>query len=435
MSLLKTLFDKRSVAYNRLMELGKSQETQEERNNFDACYKELEDLDAKIEVEVKLTEARGKEGELRARLAEFDSSIIDPSIALGGSGGAGVKPGEQRNAAGKFEFRGLQFETKEEIRAYAEMECFRSFIKYGERGVNSLPQELRALSASDFSAGGATTAPKAFMAKLLQNVDALTEMGRLVTTEYVEKAESLGVVSLDSDFTDDAKLGENETAAEDNLGFGEREMKPNRFGKRVKVSRELLVRTTRDIEDLIIKRLDAALARTKEKKLILGSGAGEPLGLMVANNDGIPTSRDVAAAGASAVDFDSALDMIYKVPTQYHAQSAFYFNPAVVKAYRKLKATTNDYLWQDAVRAGEVPTLHGFPVRKSEYMPGTITTGLYTGLFGDLGSAYTWVNAWENFFRRADELYLEANQVGFFSHVYFDGAPVLAEAVARIKQP
>jgi len=433
------LWEERKTIWSRMMEIGQAPESEERDNNFKTASDDLTKLDEKIEKELTALENESKINtrslELAERMAKLGESLIDPSVILGGAGGLPGNPGEQRNKNGKFEFRGKEFATKEEIVDEANMIAFRSWIKGGERGLLALPQEVRAMVASDFSSGGAITAPKQFMDQLLKDVDSLTIFKGKVETTYIDKAESLGWPTLDGDFTDYTKLGENETAPEDNLTFGQRELKPQRFGKRVKLSRELLIRSVQPVESLVRERLAVALARTQEKKIILGTGANEPLGFMTPSNQGVPTSQDVTAAAAGAVDFDTPMDAIQKLPEAYRPGAEFYFNSTVVTKYRKLKATDNNYLWQDSISAGAPATLHGYPVRTSDYMPGTVATGLYTGAFANLKLGYIFADAWENFFKRAEELYLETNQIGFFSHVYFDGMPKLAKAIARIKQP
>jgi HK97 family phage major capsid protein len=68
----------------------------------------------------------------------------------------------------------------------------------------------------------------------------------------------------------------------------------------------------------------------------------------------------------------------------------------------------------------------------SEYAPNTFTTGLYVGLIGDW-SQYWIVDALDLTIQRLVELYAETNQTGFIGRMETDGAPVLAEAFARVK--
>ena len=109
-----------------------------------------------------------------------------------------------------------------------------------------------------------------------------------------------------------------------------------------------------------------------------------------------------------------------------------------MKAIRKLRsdsgagAGTGDYLWQPAVVAGEPDTLIGRPVRKSEYVPNTMTTGQYVGIVGDF--SYYWIaDVLAYQIQRLVELYAESNQTGYIGRKEADGQPVLAEAFARVK--
>ena len=436
---IQKLWEERKSTWARMMEIGAQPESEERNKNFEKASSDLDEADKKLEAMIAEDERASKYNErslqLSERMAKLSESVIDPSLILPGHGGLPGKAGENRTSDGKFLLAGKTFNTEDEMRAEANIMIFRSLLKHGPQGLYSLPPEVRAMTASDYASGGAITAPKEFMQQLIQDIDSETIFIQLVDHVEIEKAESLGWPTLDSDFSDYTKLGERETAPEDNLTFGHRELKPTRFGKRVKVSRELLIRAVQPIDAIVRARLAAAAGRTKEKKIIIGSGSNEPLGFMTPSTQGVPTSQDVAAANASDVDFDSAYMLTLKLPESYRAAASFFMNPQVVAKYRLKKATDNSYLWQDSISAGGSSMLHGYPVKTSDYMPGTVATGLYTAAFANLKLGYIFADAYENFFKRAEELYLETNEIGYFSHIYFDGMPQRARAIARLKQP
>jgi HK97 family phage major capsid protein len=108
------------------------------------------------------------------------------------------------------------------------------------------------------------------------------------------------------------------------------------------------------------------------------------------------------------------------------------FHRDSIRQIRKLKATTNEYLWQPSIQAGEPSTILGRPFFMSEYIPNTFTTGLYVGFVGDV-SFYHIADALSMEVQRLVELYSETNQTGFIGRLETDGMPVLEEAFVRLK--
>jgi HK97 family phage major capsid protein len=105
---------------------------------------------------------------------------------------------------------------------------------------------------------------------------------------------------------------------------------------------------------------------------------------------------------------------------------------AVLIASKLKNAVDGTYLWSDALKVGEPDTLLGAAVYESEYAPNTFTTGLYVMIYGDL-SFYWWADSLQMEVQRLEEKYAETHQIGFIGRLESDGAPVMAEAFARLK--
>ena len=102
-------------------------------------------------------------------------------------------------------------------------------------------------------------------------------------------------------------------------------------------------------------------------------------------------------------------------------------NDATVKAIRKLKDSTGQYLWQPSVTAGEPDRILNRPVKTSAYVP-TIATGNKVIAFGDFN--YYWIaDRQGRSFQRLNELYAATGQVGFKATQRVDGKLILPEAI------
>lgn len=303
------------------------------------------------------------------------------------------------------------------------------FAEYG----SSRKIELRALSADSATEGGYTHAPK-FVAELIKAVDDMSTVRMLARKFPLADAASMGVPSLDADPADaDWTTEIASVSADSTMAFGKRELKPHPLSKLVKVSRKLLRLSALPVENLVRDRLAYKFAITENKKFLSGSGAGQPLGIMTASNDGIPTSRDVSTDNTTtAITADGLINCFYSLKGTYQANATWIFHRDAMKMIRKLKDGQNNYLWQPGLASGQPDTLLGRPFLLDENMSNTFTSGLYVGIVGDFN--YYWIaDAISMELQRVDELYAETNQVGFIARMDVDGQPVLGEAFARVK--
>lgn len=307
--------------------------------------------------------------------------------------------------------------------------AFDRFVRSGAIG-----PELRALQSDVDASGGFLSAPMQFVRDLIKAVDDQVFIRQWATVRTVEGAQSLGVPSLEADPADADWTSELGTGSEDAaMSFGRRELAPKPLAKRIKVSRKLL-RLDRDAEGLVRSRLAYKFGITWEKAALTGSGAGRPLGVFTASASGIPTSRDVAADFLTpASTIDGLIDAKFALKAAYWPRARWLFHRDAVKYLAKIKSTSGEYIWRESARVGEPDRLLNLPIFMSEYVPNTFTTGLYVGILGDF--SFYWIADSLDFeIQRLEELYAEANQVGFIGRLESDGMPVLAEAFVRVKQ-
>ena len=307
----------------------------------------------------------------------------------------------------------------------------RGFI-LGDHG-KSGTYEFRALQAESDVAGGYTINPQEFVARLIQAVDDMLFMRQFGTVVTVATAESIGYPVLDADPSDADWTSELSIGGEEStMGFAKREMHPHPLAKLLKVSEKLLRSSALDVEALVRERMAYKFGVTLEKAYLSGSGAGQPLGLFTASAQGINTDRDVSTGNSTtAIGADNLYETFYAVKSQYQSRGRWLLSRTAIKQIRKLKDGNGNYLWQPGLAGGQPATILERPYLVSEYVPSTFTSGLYVGLFGDL-SQYWIADALSFRLQRLVELYAGTNQVGFIGRFETDGAPVLAEAFARM---
>lgn len=311
--------------------------------------------------------------------------------------------------------------------------AYRHWLAGGTDVLNAA--ESRALQADNGTLGGYLIPPMQFVKDLIAAKDNAVFIRRLATVQTVTSSDSLGAPSLDTDPADADWTSEIGTRQEDSsMNFGRREMKPQLIAKLVKVSEKLLNRVP-NAEQVVRDRLAYKFGITEEKAFMTGTGASKPLGVFTASADGVTTARDYSTDNTTTtITFDNLKGVKYSLKGAYHPNASWVFHRDAVAMISKLKDGDGQYIWQSDVKAGEPDRILGFPVYMSEYAPNTFTTGLYVGILGDFKAGY-WIADYAEGYRtkRLVELYAATGQIGILGEQYVDGAPVLAEAFARVK--
>ena len=211
--------------------------------------------------------------------------------------------------------------------------------------------------------------------------------------------------------------------------FGQVTIGSFKLGTTIKVSEELINDSVFDLENYISKEFARRIGSREEEAFFTGDGNGKPLGFL-AKTGGADVG--VTAASATAITADELIDLYYSLKTPYRKNAVWILNDATVKAVRKLKDSTGQYLWQPSLTEGTPDKLLGRPVYTSAYMP-TMAAGAKTIAFGDF--KYYWIaDRQGRSFRRLNELYATTGQVGFLGSQRVDGKLILSEAVKVLAQ-
>ena len=224
-------------------------------------------------------------------------------------------------------------------------------------------------------------------------------------------------------------IDEEGAYTESDDSFGQVSIGAYKVGTMIKVSEELLNDSVFDLESYIAKEFARRIGAKEEEAFFTGDGSGKPLGILAATGG---AETGVTAASSTAVTADELMDLFYSLKSPYRKKAVWVLNDSTIKAVRKLKDSTGQYLWQPSLMAGTPDTLLGRPVKTSAYMP-VIAAGAKTIAFGDF--SYYWIaDRQGRSFKRLNELYAANGQVGFLGSQRVDGKLVLSEAVKVLAQ-
>ena len=114
----------------------------------------------------------------------------------------------------------------------------------------------------------------------------------------------------------------------------------------------------------------------------------------------------------------------------YRKKAVWVLNDSTVKALRKLKDSTGNYIWNPSVQAGVPDTILNRPYYTSSYVP-EIKAGAKCLAFGDF--SYYWIGDRQGrSFKRLNEVFAMNGQVGFLASQRVDGRLILTEAVKTL---
>jgi HK97 family phage major capsid protein len=125
------------------------------------------------------------------------------------------------------------------------------------------------------------------------------------------------------------------------------------------------------------------------------------------------------------------LDLLGAFKDKYLQNASFVMRREVRTKIRKLKEATSDrYLWEPGLQAGQPDRLLGYPTRIDQYMP-TLATGSLSLAFGDFREAYTIVDRMG--IRTLRDPFTAKPYIRFYSTKRTGGGAVNFEAVKFLK--
>lgn len=310
------------------------------------------------------------------------------------------------------------------------MAAFRDYLRAGVAGMSA--EARAALVVDGNGASAAALAPQELVNQILTPARSDLSLLSKVYTVHLSKAAGIGVPYEAADADDAAWTTEvpASIADESSLSYGKRELGAHALVKLVTISDKALKTSAFNLESIIGDKIRYKMQAALENGIINGSGNGQPLGLFTASANGIPASADFEAASATALAADDIIKAKRSLKSAYRSRASWLFHPDTVTKLLLLKDKNDQYLWRSGLTVSDPDILDGAPVIESDFVPNTMTTGLYVGMFADF-SRY-WMTMVDSIaITRLTEKYYPS--VGFSALAYADGQPVMAEAFARIK--
>ena len=208
--------------------------------------------------------------------------------------------------------------------------------------------------------------------------------------------------------------------------FGQASLGAYKVGTAIKISEELLNDAAFDLPSYIAKEFARRIGAKEEEAFFIGDGKGKPTGIFAATGG----AESGATTSTANITFDDVLELFYSLRSPYRKKAVWVLNDSTVKALRKLKDSTGNYIWNPSVQAGVPDTILNRPYYTSSYVP-EIKAGAKCLAFGDF--SYYWIGDRQGrSFKRLNEVFAMNGQVGFLASQRVDGRLILTEAVKTL---
>ena len=359
--------------------------------------KAVADLEAKL---AKLSDEMDKLAELKA---DFDKFILE-SQRPGAS-----KSDENTEAECKqwnamlradFQSKGRSIPAEVSVDAYAQYKsAFYSLVRHGDIERLSA-DERKALSAGSDPDGGYLL-PTPTVGRMVKKVYEQSTMRQLANVVTISTDALEGIV--DNDEADAGWVSEMGTRNDtDTPQVGKYRIEAHEMYAQPKVTQKLIDDAATDVEAWLADKVADKFARVEGNAFWNGDGVGKPRGLAAyttaATGDGSRAwgTFEHVLTGANGAfhttKADPLQDLLGAFKDQYLQGATFVMRREVRTLIRKMKEATSDrYLWEPSLQAGQPDRLLGYPVRIDQYIP-AITTGSLSLAFGDFREAYTIVD-------------------------------------------
>jgi HK97 family phage major capsid protein len=178
-------------------------------------------------------------------------------------------------------------------------------------------------------------------------------------------------------------IGETSQITESEQVLGQVTLQAYKYANLQYLSSEFLADEVVNILDYLARQNGIAIANATGADFITGDGTGKPNGIQTAVSAGVTA----ATGNTTSITADYLIDLYHAVGTGYRKNSYWLMKDATVAAVRKLKETSNQYLWQPGLQAGQPDTLLGRPVIVDPNMP-AMGASEKSILFGDFSGYY-----------------------------------------------
>lgn len=238
--------------------------------------------------------------------------------------------------------------------------------------------EKRAITKSS-----ATMVPSSVYDRIVEHLVQANIVRNYATVLTTNSGDSLAIPKSTA-FSTASIVGEGSQASASDPTLATTTLGAYKYVVLVQMSNELAQDATVDVAGFLARQAGIAIGVATRGHMTTGSGSSQPWGIVTRASTGVTGGTGVTGAFTA----DNLIDLNYSVSSTYKAQPgvAWMMNSTAMSAARKLKDTTNQYLFAPGLN-GVADTLLGFPVHINDSMANPALSAKSV-LFGHLPSYF-----------------------------------------------
>ncbi|MCH2040288.1 MAG: phage major capsid protein [Saccharospirillaceae bacterium] len=304
-------------------------------------------------------------------------------------------------------------------------ECLNAWMR---GGVDNLTSEQREFMASEVirvqnemgvgqaQKGGALT-HREFATRLLEAMKKFGGMRSVANILPTATGNPMDMPTTDATSEEGEIVGENAQAGEGDTEFGTISMGAFKYSsKSIAIPFELLQDSDIDLEAYILRLLAMRLARIQNKHFTIGTGSGQPKGIVTAAQVG------KTAASPTKITFGELNHLIHSVDPVYRegGNCGLMFNDITLRDLKDENDAQGRPLWLPGHEAGDPDRIYGYGYTINQQMDG-VGANNKPVLFGDFNHYTIRDVAQVQMFRMDDSKFTLKGQVGFVGFQRSDG--------------
>ena len=215
--------------------------------------------------------------------------------------------------------------------------------------------------------------------------DSLNEISLLRNLASVEKisTNSLDLIEEAGSTNSGWVLETASRETTNNKNFTKRTINTHEMYAQPKATQKLLDDSSINIEKWIAEKIAESFSSLEAGAFYQGDGNQMPRGLLTYNDGSV---QNIKAKGK--INYDNIVDLLACLSAEYKQNASFIAHPQTICELMKIKDKSSDrYLWNPTINAGQPSMLFGVPVYEDRNMP-QIADGQVALVLADFKKAY-----------------------------------------------
>jgi HK97 family phage major capsid protein len=306
-----------------------------------------------------------------------------------------------------------------------------AFRNYLRKGMDAGLEDIQTKALSTTSADGGYLITPEMSDTIIRVVNESSPMRELARVETIS-TESLDVIE-DDELPGAEWVAETATRSDTTtMQINKNSIATHEMHATPKATQKLIDDASIDVEAWVAERVAEKFAALEATAFISGDGSGKPKGILTYTaGTAFGEIEQVDSGSDGAVTADGLIRLYYALKEDYAKNATFLMRRSVLQSVRLLKeATTNQYLWQPGLAAGQPDTLLGVPVKAAADMPAAAGDSLSVAV-GDFKRGYLIVD--RTGIRILRDPFTDKPYVKFYTTRRVGGEVVNTEAIKLLK--